>query len=214
MLFLPGKSRGPSQRQAVTPEAFRRCLGLIEPDGWDAVSTADPGDRPLTPAAVLIPLVTHDNGLAAILTQRAAHLNDHAGQVSFPGGRFEPHDDGPVATALREAHEEIGLAPEDVEIIGCLDAQDTSTGFSVVPVVGLIDPVYSLTQDSFEVDEAFEVPLAFLFDTRNKRREEMYWRGRQRVYDVYDDYQGHKIWGVTARIIRSLQEAMDAVTES
>ena len=198
----------------MTPEAFRRCLGLIEPDGWNTESTADPGDRPLTPAAVLIPLVTHDNGLAAILTQRTAHLNDHAGQVSFPGGRFEPHDDGPVATALREAHEEIGLAPEDVEIIGCLDAQDTSTGFSVVPVVGLIDPVYSLTLDSFEVDEAFEVPLAFLFDTRNKRREEMYCRGRQRVYDVYDDYQGHKIWGVTARIIRSLQEAMEAVTES
>ena len=133
--------------------------------------------------------------------------------MSFPGGRHEPHDDGPVATALREAHEEIGLAPESVEVIGCLDAQDTATGFSVVPVVGLVDPVYSLTLDSFEVEEAFEVPLDFLFDGRNKRHEEMIWRGRRRIYEVYKDFQGHRVWGVTARIIGSLQEAMEAVTE-
>ena len=198
----------------MTPEALRHCLGLIEPNGWNLVSAADSGEEPLIPAAVLIPLVTHDHGLAAILTERAAHLYDHAGQVSFPGGRHEPHDDGPVATALREAHEEIGLVPEAVQVIGCLDAQDTSTGFSVVPVVGLVDPVYSLTLDSFEVEAAFEVPLAFLFEGSNKRREEMIWRGRQRVYDIYNDFQGHKIWGVTARIIGSLQEALETVTES
>ncbi len=198
----------------MTPDTLRHCLGLIDPDGWNEVSAAAPGDGPLTPAAVLIPLVTHDHGLAAILTQRTEHLNDHAGQVSFPGGRHEPPDDGPVATALREAHEEIGLEPDTVEIIGSLDAQDTSTGFSVVPVVGLVAPVYSLTLDSFEVAEAFEVPLDFLFDGRNKRREEMFWRGRRRAYDVYDDYQGHKVWGVTARIIGSLQEAVNNVTES
>ena len=192
----------------MTPEALRHCLGLIEPDGWKSVSAGNPGDGPLIPAAVLIPLVTHDHGLATILTERTEHLNDHAGQVSFPGGRHEPDDDGPVATALREAHEEIGLAPEAIEVIGCLDAQDTSTGFSVVPVVGLVAPVYSLILDSFEVAEAFEVPLSFLFDGRNKRREEMLWRGRLRSYDVYDDYQGHKVWGVTARIIGSLQEAV------
>ena len=195
----------------MTLDALRRCLGLIEPKGWNPVSAA--GEARLTLAAVLIPLVTHDHGLAAILTQRSEHLNDHAGQVSFPGGRHEPDDDGPVATALREAHEEIGLAPEAVEVIGCLDAQDTATGFSVVPVVGLVDPVYSLTLDSFEVEAAFEVPLDFLFDGRNKRREEMIWRGRRRVYDVYKDFQGHTVWGVTARIIGSLQEAMEAVTE-
>ena len=195
----------------MTLDALRRCLGLIEPKGWNPVSAA--GEARLTLAAVLIPLVTHDHGLAAILTQRSEHLNDHAGQVSFPGGRHEPDDDGPVATALREAHEEIGLAPEAVEVIGCLDAQDTATGFSVVPVVGLVDPVYSLTLDSFEVEEAFEVPLDFLFDGRNKRREEMIWRGRRRVYEVYKDFQGHTVWGVTARIIGSLQEAMEAVTE-
>lgn len=198
----------------MTPDVLRHSLRMIEPNGWSDGPAAEPGDGPLTPAAVLIPLVTHDHGLTAILTQRTEHLNDHAGQVSFPGGRHEPHDDGPVATALREAHEEIGLEPDTVEIIGSLDAQDTSTGFSVVPVVGLVAPVYSLTLDSFEVAEAFEVPLAFLFDGRNKRREEMFWRGRRRVYDVYDDYEGHKIWGVTARIIGSLQEAVNNVTES
>ena len=198
----------------MTPEILRQCLGMIEPDGWNEVSANHTVEGLLIPAAVLIPLVTHDHGLAAIFTRRTDHLNDHAGQVSFPGGRFEAHDDGPVATALREAHEEIGLDPESVEIIGCLDAQDTSTGFSVVPVVGLVEPVYSLTLDSFEVAEAFEVPLAFLFDGRNKRREEMFWRGRVRTYDVYDDYEGHKVWGVTARIVGSLQEAVKAVTES
>ena len=198
----------------MTPDVLRRCLRMIDPNGWSDGPAAAPGDGPLTRAAVLIPLVTHDHGLAAILTQRTEHLNDHAGQVSFPGGRHEPYDDGPVATALREAHEEIGLEPETVEIIGSLDAQDTSTGFSVVPVVGLVAPVYSLTLDSFEVAEAFEVPLEFLFDGRNKRREEMFWRGRQRVYDVYDDYEGHKIWGVTARIIGRLQEAVNNVTQS
>ena len=192
----------------MTPEILRNCLGMIDPDGWNRVSADNPDEEPLTPAAVLIPVVTHDHGLATILTERTEHLNDHAGQVSFPGGRYEPDDDGPVATALREAQEEIGLGPEAVEIIGCLDAQDTSTGFSVVPVVGLVDPLYSLTLDSFEVAEAFEVPLAFLFDGNNKRREEVFWRGRKRVYDVYDDYQGHKVWGVTARIIGSLQEAI------
>ena len=198
----------------MTPETLRHCLAAIEPNGWNDGPAAEPGDGPLIPAAVLIPLVTHAHGLAAILTQRTEHLNDHAGQVSFPGGRHEPRDDGPVATALREAHEEIGLAPDTVEIIGMLDAQDTSTGFSVVPVVGLVAPVYSLVLDDFEVAEAFEVPLEFLFDGRNKRREEMFWRGRLRVYDVYDDYEGHKVWGVTARIIGSLQEAVTNVTKS
>lgn len=192
----------------MTPEMLRRCLGPVETGGWNTLPTARAGDKPLIRAAVLIPLITHENGLSTILTQRTEHLNDHAGQVSFPGGRFEPEDENPIATALREAHEEIGLAPDAVEIIGCLDAEDTSTGFSVVPVVGLVAPVYSLTLDRFEVAEAFEVPLDFLFNGRNKRREKMFWHGRLRRYDVYKDFDGHKIWGVTARIIARLQEAL------
>ena len=203
-------SAGNDDGRRLTPALVRRRLAGRGTDGGPTEATP-PG---LTLAAVLVPLVTHADGLAALFTRRTDHLADHAAQVSFPGGRVEAGDRDRVATALREAHEEIGLAPDTVEIIGMLDAQDTSTGFSVVPVVGLVAPVYSLDLDDFEVAEAFEVPLEFLFDGRNKRREEMFWRGRLRVYDVYDDYEGHKVWGVTARIIGSLQEAVTNVTKS
>ncbi|MFP6744157.1 MAG: CoA pyrophosphatase, partial [Alphaproteobacteria bacterium] len=167
----------------MTPEAIRRCLAELEPRGWDSVPEPPDGERPLTPAAVLIPLVTHAEGLAAIFTERTAHLHDHAGQVSFPGGRHEDSDDSAVATALREADEEIGLCPAAVEVVGCLDAHDTSSGFSVVPVVGFVTPPYSLILDNFEVAEAFEVPLSFLFDPANKRREQAFWRGEMQSYD-------------------------------
>ena len=192
----------------MSPDAIRRRLATLEPHGWDRVPEPPDGERPLTPAAVLIPLVTHDEGLAAIFTERTAHLHDHAGQVSFPGGRHEDSDDGAVATALREAHEEIGLCRAAVEVIGCLDAHDTSSGFSVVPVVGLVAPPYSLTLDEFEVAEVFEVPLSFLFDPANKRREEAFWRGEMRNYDIYDDYDGHMVWGVTARIVGRLHDVL------
>ena len=192
----------------MTPAAVRERLAALDPGGWDSVPEPAGGAAPLTPAAVLIPLVTHDAGLTAIFTERTAHLNDHAGQVSFPGGRFEPADGSAVTTALREAEEEIGLAREAVEVVGCLDAHDTSSGFSVVPVIGLVAPSYSLTLDAFEVAEAFEVPLSFLFDPANRRREEAFWRGRMHCYDVYDDFEGHMVWGVTARIVASLQEVL------
>ena len=192
----------------MTPDAIRRRLAEIEPRGWDSVPARPKGERPLTPAAVLIPLVTHANELSAIFTERTAHLHDHAGQVSFPGGRHEDSDDGAVATALREADEEIGLCPEAVEVVGCLDAHDTSSGFSVVPVVGFVTPPYSLTLDEFEVAEAFEVPLSFLFDPANKRRERTFWRGEMRSYDIFDDYEGHMVWGVTARIVARLQDVL------
>ena len=192
----------------MTPGELRARLAALDPDGWDAVSAAADTGAALTPAAVLIPLVTHNHGMTAIFTRRTEHLNDHAGQVSFPGGRFEAGDGGPVATALREAREEIGLAAEAVEVIGRLDAHDTSTGFSVVPVVGLVAPAYSLTLDSFEVAEAFEVPIAFLFDPSKRRREEALWRGRMHSYYVYDDFGGRTIWGVTARIVASLHEVI------
>ena len=100
------------------------------------------------------------------------------------------------------------MAREAVEVVGRLDAHDTSSGFSVVPVVGLVAPPYSLTLDAFEVAEAFEVPLSFLFDPANRRREEALWRGRMRCYDIYDDFEGHRVWGVTARIVASLREAL------
>lgn len=192
----------------MKPDAIRERLATLDPRGWKAVPEPVDAERPLTPAAVLIPLVTHAEGLSAIFTERTAHLHDHAGQVSFPGGRYEKTDDNAVATALREADEEIGLRPEAVEIIGCLDAHDTSSGFSVVPVVGLVTPPYSLILDEFEVAEAFEVPLSFLFDPANKRREEAFWHGEMCSYDIYSDYDGHMVWGVTARIVGRLQEVL------
>ncbi len=161
----------------------------------------------LTPAAVLVPLVTHAQGMTAIFTQRTEHLADHAGQVSFPGGRVERGDADATATALRETQEEIGLAPDRVDVIGRLGAFDTSTGFSVTPVVGLVAPPVSLVLDSFEVAEAFEVPLGFLLDAANHRRERRMHEGRLREYFVLD-YDGRVIWGATARMIVSLSEVV------
>ena len=119
---------------------------------------------PLTPAAVLFPIVLRDNGQTVLLTQRTAHLKDHAGQISFPGGRVEAEDESPIHTALRETEEEIGLARKHVEVLGFLPEYRTGTGFRVTPVVALVTPPFELALDPFEVAEAFEVPLAFLLD--------------------------------------------------
>ena len=127
----------------------------------------------LTSAAVLVPVIERPEGLTVLFTQRTAHLNDHAGQVSFPGGRCEVTDASPVFTALRETEEEIGLAPELIEILGILSEYRTGTGFSVTPVVGLVRPPFDLHPDSFEVAEVFETPLAFLLDPANHQRHSM-----------------------------------------
>ncbi len=197
MLFHAGKNAA----LHLTPTHVRgRFAGRAGRHGAHAAA--------LTPAAVLLPLITRSAGMTALFTQRTAHLADHAGQVSFPGGRVEPGDRDAVAAALRETEEEIGLAPERVEVVGCLDVYDTSTGFAVTPVVGLVEPPLSLTLDAFEVAEAFEVPLGFLFDAANRRRESRMHRGRRRAYWVID-YQGHSIWGATAGMVVNLCDALD-----
>jgi NTP pyrophosphohydrolases including oxidative damage repair enzymes len=117
----------------------------------------------LTPAAVLVPLVTHREGTTLLLTQRTDHLADHAGEISFPGGRVEPRDRTIAETALRETEEEVGLPPHHVELVGALDSYETGTGFRVTPMVGLIEPPLVTKPDPFEVAEVFEVPLAFIF---------------------------------------------------
>ncbi len=156
----------------------------------------------LTPAAVLVPVVMRDTGLTMLLTQRTAHLRDHAGQVSFPGGRCEPGDASPRETALREAQEEVGLDPRQVEIIGELPRYCTGTGFSVTPVVGLVTPPLNLRLDDFEVAEAFEPPLDFLLDQANHQRHQVEVRGALREYWAMP-WQGYYIWGATAGMLVS-----------
>ena len=161
----------------------------------------------LTPAAVLVPIVERDDGHTVLLTQRTAHLRDHAGQIAFPGGRVEADDLSPVHTALRETEEEIGLARDHVEVLGFLPEYRTGTGFQVVPVVALVRPPFELALDPFEVAEAFEVPLAFLLDPANHKRHSLHYRGALRHFFAmpYGDYF---IWGATAGMIRSLAERL------
>lgn len=161
----------------------------------------------LTPAAVLVPVIERPEGLTVLFTQRTAHLNDHAGQVSFPGGRCEETDASPVFTALRETEEEIGLDPALVEVLGILPEYRTGTGFSVTPVVGLVRPPFELNLDSFEVAEIFETPLSFLLDPANHQRHSMEIGGVMRHYYAMP-YEGYFIWGATAGMLVSLHRLL------
>lgn len=162
------------------------------------------------PAAVLIPIVVREHGLQVLLTQRAAHLHHHAGQISFPGGRVDESDQSSLHTALREAEEEIGLSADQVEILGELPEYCTGTGFSVTPIVGLVRPPISLRSDPFEVAEIFEVPLAFLMDPANHQRREVELPpsfgaeagSKRRFYAM--PYETYFIWGATAGMLRNL----------
>lgn len=157
----------------------------------------------LTPAAVLVPLVARPRGLQVLLTQRTDHLADHAGQVSFPGGRRERGDASLIDTALRETHEEIGLAEDFIEIVGLLDDYETGTGFRVRPVVSFISEGFSLDLDRFEVADAFEVPLDYLFDPANQQTRSREFNGRRRNYYVFE-YRNRVIWGATAGMLMNL----------
>lgn len=191
---------------SVDLERLRASL-LSEP-GADEFVQEDGGEGlPLTPAAVLFPIVLRDDGHTVLLTQRTAHLRDHAAQISFPGGRVEEEDPSPVATALRETEEEIGLSRAHVEILGYLPEYRTGTGFRVTPVVALVKPPFELALDAFEVAEAFEVPLSFLLDPANHQRHSLHYRGALRHFFAmpYGDYF---IWGATAGMIRSLTDRL------
>jgi len=162
----------------------------------------------LTPAAVLVPIVLHP-APTVLLTLRGRHLKAHAGQVAFPGGRIEPSDASPVAAALREAEEEIGLAPACVRVLGCLGDHVTGTGFSVSPVVALVAPPLALAPDPGEVDEVFELSLAALLSPGAIAWREETLLGRRRRFLVVH-HERHLIWGATAAMLAALGEALGA----
>lgn len=163
--------------------------------------------RPHRRAAVLVPVVSRADGLRVLFTVRAAHLRDHSGQIAFPGGKIDPNDPTPAAAALREAHEEIGLAADAVRVLGYLDPYLSATGFLVLPVLGLVDRAADLRLNPDEVAATFEVPLPHLLDRAERRIETGIWRGRQRRTYVIQ-YGEFRIWGVTAGIVNNLDERL------
>lgn len=170
----------------------RRALG-------DLPSDLQP-NRPWKPAAVLVPVVMRPREVTILLTQRTECLLDHAGQVSFPGGRREVRDSDLVQTALRETEEETGLERRFVEAVGFLDGYLTISGYAVTPVVGLVQPDFHLQPDPLEVAEVFEVPLAFLRDPANRQVRARHMGDRNVGYYLFE-YQQHDIWGATAAML-------------
>src|SRR5258707_3299421 len=188
-----------------TPEADIQWLAGASADMVSRVRAALPARQ--VPAAVLVPLVEHATGMTVLLTQRAETLKDHAGQISFPGGRIEPEDEDAWHAALREAYEEIGLMPHFVEFAGYLPDHRVITGFRVTPVVGFVNPDYQLRIAKAEVHDAFEVPLDFILDTANHK-------SRQRklvnlAYEVHDiPYGNRNTWGATAGMMMTLRRML------
>jgi 8-oxo-dGTP pyrophosphatase MutT (NUDIX family) len=164
-------------------------------------------NKPLTRAAVLVPIVERPQSLSVLLTRRTAHLNDHAGQISFPGGRVDAADRDEAAAALREAEEEVGLAPDSVEILARLDTYVTRTGYEVAPFVGLVRPPAAYNPDPFEVAEVFEVPLEFFLRAENRRLDSRVYQGQRRHFHAFP-FGEHYIWGATAGMIVNLIEVL------
>ena len=182
--FASGQAGGPAHRQ----------LPLGRRDFQDAELQA---------AAVLVGLLERDGDERLLLTRRAQHLRHHGGQVSFPGGRLEAADSGPVAAALRETFEETGIPPEVIDVHGTLPRQVTISGFTVTPVVATIRELVPMTLDSGEVEAVFEVPLAFLLDPANQRSVERHFGQRSLTMPEWH-YRDYRIWGATAWMIRNV----------
>jgi len=196
-----GRPQGrPGGRSGGRPRGRPRGDHDLNPDLYDP-------EMALTRAAVLVPIVAREDGLTVLLTRRSDHLHDHAGQVSFPGGRIDPGDRDAEAAALRETEEEIGLDRRHVRTIGRLDTYVTRTGFEVVPLVGLVRPPFELELDDFEVAEAFEVPLAFLLHPDSRETRSRTYQGRVRQFYVFP-YRDHTIWGATAGMLVNLSEVL------
>jgi 8-oxo-dGTP pyrophosphatase MutT (NUDIX family) len=204
-LAAPLPVREPDRGSVVVDDPPAMGALLASDDGWTLA------DQPLIPAAVLVCLVQGgERGI--LLTKRTAHLNKHAGQVSFPGGRIDPEDPSPEAAALREAQEEVGLDPSLVELAGRLGTYATGTGYRIIPVVGLLPegldlPDLRLTPSPDEVAEVFALPMSVLLDPDAPQRRRAYYRGRWREFWVWP-HPDHYVWGATAAILVHLAERL------
>jgi 8-oxo-dGTP pyrophosphatase MutT (NUDIX family) len=194
----PGRRRAPAP--AGAGDAPRGDHDL-NPDFYDAGQT-------LVPAAVLVPIVERESGLTLLLTRRTDHLDVHAGQISFPGGRVEAGE-GLEEAALRETEEEVGLPRRHVRLIGRLDTYVTRTGFEVTPMVGAVTPPFPIAPDSFEVAEVFEVPLPFFLAPGSQQRHTRVFQGRQRQFYAFP-YENYYIWGATAGMLVNLVQVLSA----
>jgi 8-oxo-dGTP pyrophosphatase MutT (NUDIX family) len=179
--------------------------------GWNLAELADVIDPalPRRSAAVLVPFVRREDSLSLLFTRRTAHLRTHAGQISFPGGAIETADADAVAAALRETFEETGIEAERVEPFGYLDGFETVSGYFVAPVAGFVQGDYRVHADPAEVDEVFEVPLGFILAPDRLRRFDFDWQGRTRTTFEFE-WDGRRVWGATASIIRNLQKRLEA----
>jgi 8-oxo-dGTP pyrophosphatase MutT (NUDIX family) len=212
-----------SRAQPLSTESITGCLrALHEPAGlaagerprhsdFDLNAALVASGRRLRPAAVLVPLVAHASGLSVLLTQRTDHLHHHAGQVSFPGGRLEDADRGPVDTALRETHEEVGIESHWIEPVGMLDDYETVTGFLVTPVVSFLRPGFTLALDPYEVADAFEVPFDFVLDPANHQVHSRMRNGERRHYYVFE-YGERYIWGATAGMLMNFYRRLHGLS--
>jgi len=192
----------------ATPEILDRvvrALGAPGPDSsdFDLNPAFRPEGRVLRPAAVLIALAERPEGLSVVLTKRASGLKHHPGQIAFPGGKVDPTDADPTAAALREAHEEVGLPPASVRVLGTMATHETVTGFNVTPVLGHVRDAFSPVVEAGEVEEAFFVPLAHLLDPANYSIQRRRWLGQWRAYYTVP-WGPYYIWGATARMLRAL----------
>ena len=218
--------RNITDTQLLDADALRRLARRRLAQSAPVASTSSPeiaakGDHELNPemtswlepgieyrdAAVLVPIVDRLDGLHALFIRRADGPDAHAGQVAFPGGKIEHHDDGPIDAALREAEEETGLAQRFVEVLGFLDFYRTGTRFRIAPVLGIVSEGFTLVPDPVEVAEIFEVPLSFLMDPVNHKKDSRVWKGKERFFYAMP-YEDRYIWGATAGILRNMFERL------
>ncbi len=186
-------------RQTASSRSMRRPvdgdLNIYRPDD-DYHSS----ELPLKPAAVLIPLIDHKDGMTVLLTKRAQHLKTHSGQVSFPGGRCEPEDTDAMDTALRETEEEVGIDRSHMQVLGAMEDYETVTGYVITPVVAILQPEFKLQIDASEVDEAFELSLDYILDESNHELQSRVWDDKKRYFYVLMN-EKHNVWGATAAML-------------